>query len=182
MLLDEVKTTRRDFLKLIGAAVAGAYVPGLNLSVDAPAYKQPLVKEPEWLKQRHIFSPYWSMAGDGGVLSAAVHVPPTAQGNGELSLFWTSEDDVEVGWWADYLEMHIRGGDKMVSPRMAYPETVTALKTDGGQFVNKNVLGEIVMVPNEVLMIALMVPHGAPWDVREGPVMVHGLNLDFEAT
>jgi len=158
---------------MLGAAAAGAAVPGLNLEVEQPTYTQPMfVDQPA--RQHQLFLPCWSLVEGDGVLSCSLLVPPTAQGKGEVQLFWTGEHNAEIGWWSDYLELE----RESLSAWLAFPETVVKLKDADPAIVNKDILGQVEMRPEQLLMIAMYVPY--PWGI-ESPLAIHGLQIDYEA-
>jgi len=99
-------------------------------------------------------------------------------GKGDVQLYWTCENDTEIGWRADYVELHDSPVGQNVSARVAFPETIVQLKDVNPSLVNKNCLGQIEMVPEQLLVIALRAPY--PWG-REAPLSIHGLQLDYQS-
>lgn len=179
MDLDELKLTRRTFLKFVGAAIAGVAVPGFDLQVQAPVVTHDFYLPPP--RERFQFlTPSWIMKG--GLLSVAMQVPHDAVGDGRLQLLWMGEADREFGWWADYLEMHVGRRGEIVSPKVVLPETIGVLETGGAGIVNRSDLGKMVLLPGEVLVMALWAPSAySAWDFGETETQVLGLRLDYEA-
>ena len=115
------------------------------------------------------------------LLTAMALISESAHGDGMLRLLWTADNNVEMGWWADYLEMHIAPHGKWVSPKLGLPVTVEELETWGPGVVSRTELGTLKMLPGEVLNINLSVPDvAAPWNTGPGMVMIHGLQLTYE--
>ncbi|HUW11433.1 MAG TPA: twin-arginine translocation signal domain-containing protein [Anaerolineae bacterium] len=181
MNLDELKTTRRTFLKLVGAAVAGAAVPGLHLFVEGPALHHDFIIK-ELLQQRTMFQrPEYFMVGES-VLTSTVILPHKAQGTGALRLFWSGEGEAEFGWWADYLELHEGPMGQQLSPKVAIPETVGKFQSWGPDVVTMDELDQLEILPGAMLSMNLYAPDvAAPWKVETDRPLIHGLELTYEA-
>ena len=154
MNLDELRLTRRNFLKLIGATAAGTMVPGLALPIEQPAVPcVPLggIKSYTNFLRMH---PAWRMIQDS-ILGTALILPYDVRGEGILRLFWTSEEDVEFGWWADWLTFD-RG---QTLEAEAIPPTIGHLKTLGLDSVTKSKIGTLDMRPGEMLNLNLCSPN-----------------------
>ena len=182
MDLEAVQLTRRNFLKLVGAAAAGAAVPALHLPVEGPAQYNDLAGLTGDLATRTRFlHPHLAMVG-GEFVTATLVVDHSAQGTGTLRLWWTGEGDAEFGWWADYWEIHEGALGRAVSPTVAMPETVGKFQAMGPDMVTRNDLGQLEMLPGKMLNISLYAPDvAAPWKVEPSEILIHGLELTYDA-
>ena len=191
MDLEAVQLTRRNFLKLVGAAAAGAAVPALHLPVEGPAQYNDLAGLTGGSAPRTRFlHPSLAMVG-GEFVTATIVVDHSARGPGTLRLWWTGAGEAEFGWWADYWEINEGALGQAVSPIVAMPETVGKFQALGPDIVNRDDLGQLEMLPGKLLNISLYAPwmaepcrwesHGGldGWNV--GGKMIHGLELQYEA-
>ncbi len=191
MDLEAVQLTRRNFLKLVGAAAAGAAVPALHLPVEGPAQYNDLAGLTGGVATRTRFlRPELAMVG-GEFVTATLVVDHSAQGDGDLRLWWTGDGEAEFGWWADYWEIDEDALDQAVTPMVAMPETVGKFQALGPDIVNRDGLGQLEMLPGKVLNISLYAPWAAEpcrWEGHAGldgwgvgGKMIHGLELQYEA-
>jgi len=182
MDLEDVKLSRRNFLKLAGIAAAGAAVPGLYLSVEAPRQYNDLAGLTGGTAPRTLFmQPYMPTMG-GDVVTATIVVDHSAQGDGDLNLIWSGLAEAEFGWWADYWEIQEKCLLAPVAPVVAIPETVARFPSAGLDRVTRSELGQLEMMPGRLLNISLCMPDSAaPWKVEPGGVMIHGLDLAYDA-
>ena len=182
MDLEQVQLSRRNFLKLVSAAAAGAAVPALRLPVEGPAQYNDLAGLTGGIAPRTRFlHPYLAMVG-GEFVTTSLVVDHSAQGPGSLRLFWTGEGEVEFGWWADYWSVQEDELLQAVTPTVAVPETVGKFTSLGHDAVTRSDLGQLEMLPGKLLNISLCMPDSAaPWKVEPGEVLIHGLELSYDA-
>ena len=191
MDLEQVKLSRRNFLKLVGAVAAGAAVPALHLPVEGPAQYNDLAGLTGGIAPRTRFlHPHLAMVG-GEFVTTSLVVDHSAQGTGSLRLWWSGEEEVEFGWWADYWEIDEGALGQPVVPTVAMPETVGKFTSKGPDIVTVDDLGQLEMLPGKLLNISLCVPNVAEpcrfeshngldgWNV--GGTMIHGLGLSYDA-
>jgi len=183
MDLDQIKLSRRNFLKLLSAAAAGAAVPALHMPVEGPVQYNDLAGLTGGIAPRTRFMQPHLAIMEGSILSTTMMVDHSAQGDGALRLFWTgTSEEAEFGWWADYLEMHVGPMGKWVSGKPAIPETVRRLQSWGPDAVTRSDLGRLKMLPGELLNLNLYAPDvAAPWNTVERELLIHGLELTYEA-
>lgn len=192
MDLEDVKISRRNFLKLLGAATAGVVgIHAIRMDVEGPVCYHDLAGLTGAIAPRtRWFHPHWAVVNDS-ILSTSLIVDHSAAGDGELGLFWTGPGEQEFGWWADYLQLIEGPEGKWVDGRLAIPETVGRFQGLGSDIVTRSELGSLKMVPGELLNINLYAPVvTAPWRFQfgEGPegwgdgeVTIHGLQLAYQA-
>lgn len=187
MTLEEIRLTRRSFLKSVAALAAGAMVPGLNLTIEKAAYTAPIFVESVPHQQRFTYRPHWQFTEVGDVLAMSVQMSATARNEAEAMLLWTCDEDVTMGWWADWLELHEnRNGQQLVDEQVALPETVGTLKTKNGGVLNRDSLGVFPVKPGGLLMMGLCSPNvNSPHvytanSVRMSFAEVYGIELRYE--
>ena len=182
MDLEAVQLTRRNFLKLVTAAAAGAAVPALHLPVEGPAQYNDLAGLTGGLATRTRFlHPHLPMMG-GEFVTATMIVDHNARGTGSLRLFWTGEGDAEFGWWADYWEIDEDNLKQAVTPVVAMPEMVGKFQALGPEIINRDDLGQLEMLRGKLLNISLYAPDvAAPWKVEPGEILIHGMELTYDA-
>ena len=176
MNLDELKLTRRNFLKLLGVGAAGAAVPGLDLLVKQPTMPCIPPMETQSFTEFLPMHPAWRMIRES-ILGTALILPHNAQGIGTMRLFWTGEGEAEFGWWADWLTFD-RG---QAIEREAIPPTICTFPSSGLEAVTRSDLGTIDMRPGEMLNINLCSPDpSSPFKVLPGGQQIYGLELNYE--
>ena len=174
MNLDELKLTRRNFLKMLGVGAAGVAVPGLTIKQPTMPCVPPL--ETQFFTEFLPMHPAWRMISES-ILGTALILPHNAQGVGTMRLLWTGEGDAEFGWWADWLTFD-RGQTVECE---AVPPTISTFSSSGPEVVTMSDLSTIDMHPGEMLNINLCSPNPcSPFKVLPGGQRIHGLELNYE--
>lgn len=178
MNLDELRLTRRNFLKAMGLTAVGVMVPQLatpKLTVPVEQAPMPCVPSAGIQSFTHFspMHPAWRMLSEP-VMGTAIMIPYNAQGMGNLRLFWTAEGDAEFGWWGDYVE-----SDGTVEE--AIPATVGTFPSLGLDAVTRTEIAQVAMIPDKLFAFNLCSPQpNSPFKVVRGGQQIHGLELSYE--